>query len=117
MWRFGGGEYDDDVFGPHGQMPAIPGAFTRQFRCFPVSFIDRAELERGDKIILPPSALDSLTRLNIQYPMLFQLESHQGRKTHVGVLEFVAEEGHCYLPYWLMQHLVVTEGEMITVSR
>ena len=106
------GDEDDFAQGP----PAPPGAFNRQFRCYPVSFIDRSELENGDKIILPPSALNTLTRLNITYPMYFRLESREQRKTHVGVLEFVAEEGHVYLPYWLMQHLIVQEGDMITVS-
>ena len=34
---------------------------------------ERESLEQGGKIILPPSALDQLTRLNIVYPMLFKL--------------------------------------------
>jgi ubiquitin fusion degradation protein 1 len=120
MFPFGGGgggyHYDDDGYGGGGAAgPAPTGAFTRQFRAYPVSFIDRADLERGDKIVLPPSALDSLARLNISYPMLFQLESREGRKTHCGVLEFVAEEGHANIPYWLMQNLAVAEGGMITI--
>ncbi len=40
---------------------------------FPVSFVDHSELEGGDKIIMPPSALDRLTRLHIDYPMLFEI--------------------------------------------
>ena len=36
------------------------------------------------------------------YPMLFQLtNSKTHRTTHAGVLEFVADEGKCYLPYWV----------------
>ena len=38
------------------------------------------------------------------------------RKSHCGVLEFVAEEGTCYLPYWLMQHLLLREGDIVKVS-
>lgn len=51
---------------------------------------------------MPPSALDKLTRLHITYPMLFEL--HNGAKermTHAGVLEFIAEEGKIYLPFWV----------------
>ncbi|PXF40850.1 Ubiquitin fusion degradation protein 1-like [Gracilariopsis chorda] len=107
-----GPNFGDD---PYEQAAAPAGAFTRQFRCYPVSFIDKSELENGDKIVLPPSALDSLARLNIAFPMLFQLESRQGRKTHCGVQEFIAEEGHANVPYWLMQNLLVTEGGMITI--
>ena len=38
------------------------------------------------------------------------------RKSHCGVLEFVAEEGTCYLPYWLMQHLLLVEGDIVKVT-
>ena len=42
-------------------------------------------------------------RLNIQYPMLFKLTNRSmNRETHCGVLEFVAEEGLIYIPYWVM---------------
>lgn len=34
---------------------------------------DKAHLEGSDKIFLPPSALDTLARLHIDYPMLFQV--------------------------------------------
>jgi ubiquitin fusion degradation protein 1 len=34
--------------------------------------------------------------------MLFEARNKaQGTITHVGVLEFVAEEGRCYLPHWV----------------
>lgn len=52
---------------------------------------------------MPPSALDQLTRLNIVYPMLFKLTNlRAGLVTHCGVLEFVADEGKIYLPYWVI---------------
>lgn len=120
MWGAGGhgfpfgGPYDDE-FG-HRAPAAQDGAFQRQFRCYPVSFIDRSDLENGDKIVLPPSALDTLTRLNITFPMLFKLTSRDGRSTHCGVQEFVAEEGHANLPYWQMQNLLVSEGAMIQIA-
>lgn len=51
---------------------------------------------------MPPSALSELTRLNIQYPMLFKLvTSNRSKSTHCGVLEFVAEEGKIYIPHWV----------------
>jgi Ubiquitin fusion degradation protein UFD1 len=40
--------------------------------------------------------------LHIQYPMLFELHNDATNKTsHCGVLEFVAEEGMIYMPYWV----------------
>lgn len=51
---------------------------------------------------MPPSALDQLTRLNVEYPMLFKLTNgKKARITHAGVLEFVADEGKIYIPYWV----------------
>ena len=42
-------------------------------------------------------------RLHIQYPMLFKLNNNRAhRVTHCGVLEFVADEGRVYLPYWVI---------------
>lgn len=52
---------------------------------------------------MPPSALEQLTRLNIVYPMVFKLTNKKtNRITHCGVLEFVADEGKVYLPYWVI---------------
>lgn len=54
-------------------------------------------------VIMPPSALDQLTRLNVEYPMLFKLTNgKKSRTTHAGVLEFVADEGKIYIPYWVI---------------
>lgn len=78
--------------------------FSQMYRCYSVSMLpgnERSDVEKGGKIIMPPSALDHLTRLNIVYPMLFKLTNvSKNRITHSGVLEFVADEGKVYLPYW-----------------
>ena len=48
-----------------------------------------------------------IARLHIQYPMLFKLTNNRAhRVTHCGVLEFVADEGRVYLPYWVMHALL-----------
>lgn len=40
--------------------------------------------------------------LHIEYPMLFKVDSRStGRSTHCGVLEFSADEGMVYMPYWV----------------
>ncbi|EED15146.1 ubiquitin fusion degradation protein Ufd1, putative [Talaromyces stipitatus ATCC 10500] len=100
------------------------GAPTRRFdeyyRCYPVAMLPgpvRENVNHGGKVIMPPSALDKLTRLHITYPMLFEL--HNGAKermTHAGVLEFIAEEGKIYLPFWLMQTLLLEPGDLIQVK-
>jgi ubiquitin fusion degradation protein 1 len=92
------------------------GRFDHQYQAFPVSFIAKEDLEKGNKIILPQSALDHLARLNISYPMLFEISNPAaGRKTNCGVQEFIAEEGTCYLPYWMMSNLCMSEGDLVRV--
>lgn len=40
--------------------------------------------------------------MHLEYPMLFNVTNRQtGRATHCGVLEFIAEEGVIYMPYWV----------------
>ena len=49
--------------------------------------------------------------------MLFSLNSAgSNRTTHAGVLEFVAEPGRVYLPHWMMENLLLSEGDIITVT-
>ena len=113
----------------HQQQP-----FVKELACYPVVMMngkERKELDRGGKskrrflliwqgnaeilirsflllVILPTSALDHLTHLHIEFPMLFRLTNKKAkdRTTHCGVLEFVAEEGRCYLPYWVRLTLI-----------
>ncbi|RUS84819.1 hypothetical protein EGW08_007434 [Elysia chlorotica] len=96
-----------------------PGrTFQATYKCYSVTMLgDREDVERGGKIIMPPSALDTLTRLNIQYPMLFKLTNKKtNRETHCGVLEFVADEGRIFIPYWMMRNLCVDEGDFIQID-
>lgn len=94
--------------------------FSTQYKVYSVSMLpgnEREDVERGGKIIMPPSALDQLTRLNIEYPMLFKLTNKKtNRITHCGVLEFVADEGKIYIPYWMMRNLLVEEGGLLQVD-
>lgn len=79
--------------------------FDEYYRCYPVAMLpgpERENVNHGGKVIMPPSALDKLTRLHITYPMLFELINGVAEKmTHAGVLEFIAEEGKIYLPFWV----------------
>ncbi|OWA52874.1 putative Ubiquitin fusion degradation protein 1-like protein [Hypsibius exemplaris] len=66
---------------------------------------------------MPPSALETLHRINVQFPMLFKLtNSVKNRISHCGVLEFIAEEGLCYMPSWMMRNLQLGDGDRISVQ-
>ncbi|GFE54880.1 ubiquitin fusion degradation protein [Babesia ovis] len=74
-------------------------------------------MECGNKISMPPSALNELASRNISWPMMFELQNDaKKRSTHAGVLEFISEEGMCHIPYWMMQHLQLQEGDFLTIK-
>ncbi|GMY05682.1 ubiquitin fusion degradation protein 1 homolog [Fagus crenata] len=100
-----------DGYGYHGT------SFEQTYRCYPASFIEKPQIESGDKIIMPPSALDRLASLHIDYPMLFELRNAAAeRVSHCGVLEFIAEEGMIYMPYWMMENMLLQEGDIVRVK-
>jgi ubiquitin fusion degradation protein 1 len=69
-------------------------------------------------VIMPPSALATLTSLDLESPWMFQLRnpSDSAASTHAGVLEFIAEEGIVYLPYWMMKTLRLEEGDPVRIT-
>ena len=105
---------------PPGMVGRAGGAhqrFDEYYRCYPVAMLagpDREHVNHGGKVFMPPSALDKLTRLHITYPMLFELiNGAKDTMTHAGVLEFIAEEGKIYLPFWvsLSSLIALSSGE------
>ncbi|CAB59876.1 Hrd1 ubiquitin ligase complex subunit Ufd1 [Schizosaccharomyces pombe] len=123
---FGGSFFssDDDGFSMMSQLRSafhnnVNQRFDTRYRCYPVAMIpgeERPNVNYGGKVILPPSALEKLSRLNVSYPMLFDFENEAAeKKTHGGVLEFIAEEGRVYLPYWMMTTLSLEPGDLVRV--
>lgn len=94
-------------FSQRNQQTATNVSFFRQLRVYPASFAFREDIEKGDKILLPSSALQELFPLlnsKTKDPMIFCLKN--GAKiTYCGVLQFVAEEGLCYIPNWMFNLL------------
>ena len=119
----GGGAGGGGLFGGLGRGGGGVPIFSEQYRCFSVAMLGRPELEIGDKIVLPPSALESLTMLEVSYPMLFHIAGVAssssscvgGRSTHCGVIEFSGDEGRAYVPHWIMTNLMLAEGAFLAV--
>jgi ubiquitin fusion degradation protein 1 len=92
-------------------------AFRETYRALPMAFSGKDHLDQGNKVILPSSALRSLTRSNIQYPMMFCVTNNiTGQKTHVGVLEFSAPEGIAYLPLSCMDTIGLSTDQPLTFT-
>merc|ERR1712153_128188 len=120
----GGGGFGGGLGLPGGFAPGGAGSFSQTFKCFPSSFyaatkgqqVDPESYENSDRILPPTSAMQMLAQLRIDYPMLFELIPHNGAKhLHCGVLEFVAEEGFVYVPFWMMENMQLEEGDLLTV--
>ena len=85
----------------------------------------------GDKLLLPPSALESLSRQDAvsMGPMLFELtwtkpgqragekSESRSRTTHAGVLEFVADEGTVGLPRKVVLSLLGATAHQMPVGK
>ncbi|EPY52625.1 Cdc48-Ufd1-Npl4 complex component Ufd1 [Schizosaccharomyces cryophilus OY26] len=122
---FGGGFFSEDYNG-FSMMSHLRSAFEdpnqkfdAHYRCYPAAMMPGEKgisVNYGGKVILPPSALEKLSRLNVSYPMLFEFENAAAqKKTHGGVLEFIAEEGRVYFPYWMMNTLDLEPGDIVHV--
>ncbi|KAI8920643.1 ubiquitin fusion degradation protein [Entophlyctis helioformis] len=113
------GEYDDNGFPPSfGRRPQRE--FKEMYRCFSISMLpgnEKPAANFGGKVFLPPSALAKLSSLHIEYPMLFEIRNDAAAKTtHAGVLEFTADEGRIYIPNWMMQSLLLQEGQIVQIK-
>ena len=60
------------------------GVFEAKYRVYPVSFIGKNDAENGDKIFMPPSALDKLGILPVPRPRqkLFLRPSQEETQGH-----------------------------------
>ncbi|GAA6029224.1 hypothetical protein JCM8097_003576 [Rhodosporidiobolus ruineniae] len=112
-------------FGGHAFARPPASAFRRQYRAYSTAILEvqqgrsynggRANLMYGGKIVMPPSALEELTQLDIELPITFELTNPANPElnTHCGVLEFIADEGCVNLPQWMMDQLRLNEGDPI----
>ncbi|WFC96988.1 ubiquitin fusion degradation protein [Malassezia brasiliensis] len=104
------------------RLPAPPESYEEYFKAYSMSQFrqrERNDVSYGGKIIMPPSALATITDLELESPWTFTLRSTgrgEHKTTHGGVVEFIAEEGVVYLPAWMMRMLALREGDPIHVQ-
>ncbi len=95
--------------------------FARRYECHSMIYYsdnDNAKfMETKDKILMPLSALDTLSRLNLEYPLTFEIFrfGFEENKTYCGVLEFVDNTNFIYLPQKIMDKLYIGEGENLEI--
>ena len=105
--------------------------FEETLRCRAASThpdeVIRERLLYGGKMLLPQSCLETLSSLNVVYPLQFKLLPHHHqrsasasqapvRTTYLGVLEFSAPEGTAYLPDWALDALGIKDRGLIDLT-
>jgi len=97
--------------------------FSQDYRVVSVQHLENRghqNLESGGKVILPPSALQQLSRNSsaLLTPMMFKATNPGNNKfTHCGVLEFITEEDLCYMPSWMMENLGLIDYDRINIEK
>ena len=122
-----------EAVGRRGPPPMPAHRFERRYQAYSrlVSgshSLDADVFEHGDKILLPPSALQELSGRNLLEtsqdgggPALFRLTARRGEEAAAavfgGVLEFSAPPGCAVVPGWMMAHLGAEEGDAVAVQQ
>lgn len=88
--------------------------FQRQYSAYTGAFCGKENIDEGGKsmwtwfhsnyylVILPASALQEIAGMNIVWPIMFKItNTKKNLISHCGVLEFSAEEGRVYIPFWV----------------
>ncbi|XP_059647585.1 uncharacterized protein LOC132293936 isoform X2 [Cornus florida] len=71
-------------------------------------------LQQSYNVFLSPYHLASL---HIDYPILFELRNAAvERSSHCRVLVSIAEEGIIYMPYWMLENLLLQGGDIVRVK-
>ncbi|KAH1219148.1 Ubiquitin recognition factor in ER-associated degradation protein 1 [Glycine max] len=99
--------------------------FEQFYRCYPVSFIEKPDLEKGDKIIMPPSALDRLDDGKYASPRGRHCKSEnchpckrnvcEAAASHKGFFWISPIQKPCYLETTLRSYSCLTAGDTIMV--
>lgn len=80
------------------------------------------DLDDGDKIVLPASALEQLllqagSSGNLPSPLTFELRHpHTGVIIHCGVKEFSSKSSTAQLPSWILSQLSVKPGDHVLIK-
>jgi len=100
------------VGGPQQMMGhPMQSTFRRKYHAYSPAYWNsenREKLEAGDKIVMPASALEELSRMHVQFPIMFEIAHDSDilpKKSHCSVMEFTAPEGSVYLPIWMIDNL------------
>eukprot|EP00486_Rosalina_sp_Unknown_P013764 CAMPEP_0201591982 /NCGR_PEP_ID=MMETSP0190_2-20130828/189998_1 /ASSEMBLY_ACC=CAM_ASM_000263 /TAXON_ID=37353 /ORGANISM="Rosalina sp." /LENGTH=480 /DNA_ID=CAMNT_0048050543 /DNA_START=116 /DNA_END=1556 /DNA_ORIENTATION=- len=107
--------------------PNIQKSFQQKYRVFSAAFWQNNgstfDLEKSDKIVLPPSALNALTDCNASFPVLLKIQiidsfSNKPLPSNVFsyVIDYSAPEGLIYMSSWMINKLQLDQSGQSVVE-
>ncbi|XP_049851639.1 uncharacterized protein LOC126326534 [Schistocerca gregaria] len=76
----------------------------------------RPQMYYGNKVILPPSVLERVAKIEASYPLTFEIRSEANDvRLHCGPIEWVAEEGRIYIPDGMMDNMGLVDGSLVVI--
>ena len=103
-----------------GRQVDVNNLFIEVYKALPASAMGREDIDLSNSIILPPSALQTLSGMknfgDSKNPILFRILNIQlSIYTHCGVIEFTAEEGTCYIPTNMFELLCLEVNQQVNI--
>ena len=98
----------------------IQNLFIEVYRAFPASLFGIDDINFPNSVILPPSALEKISKLKdfdkSDDQICFRiLNIELNIQTYCTVLEFTAEEGTCFIPNEMFERLNLEEGQNVNL--
>ena len=92
--------------------------FCFSYACSAQSTELTQRVKHSNKILLPPSVLNTINEQNLfSPPLFFQIKNQENQLSQVcGVQEFSAPPGMCHVPYHVMESLGIKEGSAIDLE-
>ena len=107
--------------------PPLSKTFQQKYRVFSAAFWQNNgstfDLEKSDKIVLPPSALNALTDCNASFPVLLKIQiidsfSNKPLPSNIFsyVIDYSAPEGLIYMSSWMINKLKLDQSGQSVVE-
>lgn len=94
-------------------------SYSDSLQAFSPGFFGVLDLETSGRVLLPPQALDVIYSRNDRAPdvLIFCIFNHKTKqRVFAGVKEFTAEHGKICMPYWMMEKIGISEGDIVRVN-
>ena len=93
-------------------------SYRDRLRAYSPAGLDCPDLEETGQIRLPEAVLTAVMQGdNVPAVMLFEIRNPRlGAVVYAGVRDFTTPPGQCCVPYWMMEYLQISEGDVVMLT-